>query len=197
MLNKPHLRIFPSQGLNNWRNNWEGRYKATLIDSESYLLTCMRYIELNPVRAGMVADPVNYPWSSYRFNALRQTDSLVTPHFELQRLGNDDGERQAAYRALFNQTLSETQINKIREATNKAWALGESRFKERIQLQLARRVKPAARGGDESQLNSKSIEYDLIGYLLTLMQLTQQAEPVAGENQFKLSRVRYNNCITY
>lgn len=134
---------------------WEGRYKATLIDSESYLLACMRYIELNPVRAGMVADPADYPWSSYRFNALGQTDSLVAPHVELQRLGNDDSERQTAYRALFNQALSETQINAIRDATNKAWALGDSRFKAKIQLQLVRRVEPAARGGDRKSAQFK------------------------------------------
>ncbi len=134
---------------------WEGRYKATLIDSESYLLACLRYIELNPVRAGMAADPADYPWSSYRFNALEQTDSLVAPHVELQRLGNDDSERQAAYRALFNQALSEPQINAIRDATNKAWALGDSRFKAKIQLQLARRVEPAARGGDRKSAQFK------------------------------------------
>jgi len=135
---------------------WEGRYKATLIDSESYLLTCMRYIELNPVRAGMVADPVDYPWSSYRFNAQGQADSLVMPHFEWHRLGNNDNERQAAYRALFNQALSETQINEIRDATNKAWVLGDGRFKERIQLQLARRVEPTARGGDRKSAQFKT-----------------------------------------
>jgi len=134
---------------------WEGRYKATLIDSESYLLTCMRYIELNPVRASMVTDPADYPWSSYRFNALGQTDDLVTPHSEFHRLGTDDSAHQAAYRALFNQSISETQINEIREATNKAWALGDSRFKERIQLQLARRVEPAPRGGDRKSAQFK------------------------------------------
>lgn len=134
---------------------WEGRYKATLIDSESYLLACMRYIELNPVRAGMVADPVDYPWSSYCFNALGQADDLVTPHFEYQRLGNDDGERQAAYRALFRQAISEIQIKEIRDATNKAWALGDSRFKGRIQAQLARRVEPASRGGDRKSAQFK------------------------------------------
>jgi putative transposase len=134
---------------------WEGRYKAALIDSESYLLTCMRYIELNPVRAGMVADPADYPWSSYRFNALGQADSLVTPHFELQRLGSDDSKRQAAYRHLFKHALSEAQINNIRDATNKAWILGEGLFKERIQLQLARRVEPAAKGGDRKSAQFK------------------------------------------
>lgn len=134
---------------------WEGRYKATLIDSESYLLTCMRYIELNPVRAGMVTDSSDYPWSSYRFNALGQTDNLVTPHFEFQRLGNDHSERQTAYRALFTQAISETQITEIRDATNKAWALGDGRFKEQIQLQLARRVEPTARGGDRKSVQFK------------------------------------------
>jgi putative transposase len=134
---------------------WEGRYKATLIDSESYLLTCMRYIELNPVRAGMVADPAEYPWSSYRFNALGQSDDLVIPHSEFHRLGTDDSVRQAAYRALFHQSISETQINEIRDATNKAWALGDSRFKERIQLQLARRIEPSPRGGDRKSAQFK------------------------------------------
>lgn len=134
---------------------WEGRYKAALIDSEAYLLTCMRYVELNPVRAGMVADPADYPWSSYSFNALGRSDDLVTPHFELQRLGNNDSERQAAYRALFKRAIAETQLNEIRDATNKAWALGDGRFKERIQSQLARRVEPLARGGDRKSAQFK------------------------------------------
>lgn len=140
-----------------WRTGtlWEGRYKATLIDSDSYLLTCMRYIELTPVRAGMVTNPAEYPWSSYRFNVLGQTDDLVVPHIEFHRLGTDDSTRQAAYRALFNQPISEAQINEIREATSKAWALGDSRFKEHIQLQLARRVEPSPRGGDKKSAQFK------------------------------------------
>lgn len=127
---------------------WEGRYKATLIDSESYLLTCMRYIELNPVRAGMVAHPSDYPWSSYRFNALGQPDELVQPHAEYLRLGSTEAARRAAYRQLFKHHIAESSIVEIREATNKAWALGSDRFKQRIQKQLDRRVQPSARGGD-------------------------------------------------
>lgn len=127
---------------------WEGRYKATLIDSESYLLTCMRYIELNPVRAGMVGHPSEHPWSSYRHNALGQPDELVTPHPEYQRLGRTDEARQAAYRQLFKHHIAESSIAEIREATNKAWVLGNDRFKRRIQQQLERRVEPSARGGD-------------------------------------------------
>lgn len=127
---------------------WEGRYKATLIDSEAYLLTCMRYIELNPVRAGMVAHPSEYPWSSYHCNAQGQPNGLITPQLEYRRLGKTDDERQAAYRQLFKSHIPESSLNEIRDATNKAWALGNDRFKQRIQKQLERRVEANARGGD-------------------------------------------------
>ena len=128
---------------------WEGRYKATLIDSEAYLLTCMRYIELNPVRANMVIDPSDYAWSSYHFNALGQLSDLIVPHPEyLHLVGESTEARQAAYRALFKHHISENSITEIREATNKAWVLGNDRFKQLIQEQLGRRVEPKARGGD-------------------------------------------------
>ena len=127
---------------------WEGRYKATLIDTETYLLTCMRYIELNPVRAGMVAHPSDYPWSSYHSNALGQANDLITPHLEYWRLGKTDEDRQAAYRQLFKSHIPESSLDEIREATNKAWVLGNDRFKRRIQKQLERRIEPNAKGGD-------------------------------------------------
>ncbi len=77
---------------------WEGRYKATLIDSETYLLACYRYIELNPVRAGMVDHPSEYLWSSYRFNALGEENENINPHRLYRRLGRTPKERQKAYR---------------------------------------------------------------------------------------------------
>jgi len=127
---------------------WEGRYKATLIDSEAYFLTCMRYIELNPVRAGMVEHPSEYPWSSYHCNAQGQVNKLLTPHLEYRRLGKSDEDQQTAYRQLFNSHIPESSLSEIREATNKAWVLGNDQFKQRIQLQLKRRVEPNAKGGD-------------------------------------------------
>jgi putative transposase len=127
---------------------WEGRYKATLIDSESYLLTCMRYIELNPIRAGMVSHPSYYPWSSYHCNALGQPNKMVTPHIEYLRLDKTDEARRSAYRQLFKHRIAEDCLEEIREATNKAWVLGNDRFKRRIQKQLERRVEPNAKGGD-------------------------------------------------
>lgn len=127
---------------------WEGRYRATVIDSEQYLLACMRYIELNPVRAGMVSHPSEYPWSSYRCNAVGEEDSLVCPHREFRKLGQTGEERQSAYRQLFRSRIPDITLDEIRTATNKAWVLGGGRFQERIQKQLNRRVAPVARGGD-------------------------------------------------
>ena len=127
---------------------WEGRYKATVIDTDAYLLTCMRYIELNPVRAGMVSHPSEYRWSSYHYNALGHADVLVSDQLLYRQLGKTDEARQAAYRQLFRHHLSEASLSEIRDATNKAWVLGGDRFKQRLQKQLDRRVEPAARGGD-------------------------------------------------
>jgi putative transposase len=108
----------------------------------------MRYIELNPVRAGMVTHPSEYPWSSYRYNALGQHDERVIPYLEYRRLGKTDKEREAAYRQLFKQRIPNDSLTEIREATNKAWVLGNDRFKQRIQKKLDRRVEPKAKGGD-------------------------------------------------
>lgn len=127
---------------------WEGRYRATLIDTEAYLLTCMRYIELNPVRAGMVSHQSEYPWSSYHHNAMNRVDDLVTPYLEYLRLGRTAEERQAEYRQLFEHHIPEHNIDEIRQATNKAWVLGGDQFKQWAQKQSGRRVEPEDRGGD-------------------------------------------------
>lgn len=115
---------------------WEGRYRATVVDSEQYLLTLMRYIELNPVRANMVAHPRDYPWSSHAFNALGETgpnSNWLTPHPEYSRLGRSPDERQSAYRQLFKAAISGQDLKSIRESTHKGWALGGERFKEKVE----------------------------------------------------------------
>lgn len=127
---------------------WEGRYKATLIDSDNYLLACMRYIEMNPVRAGMASHPESYAWSSYAVNAMGARSDLVSHHHEYLRLGHNDTERQSAYRQLFRSRLDTEIIDQIRDATNNAWVLGNELFKQRIAAQLERRVEPLKRGGD-------------------------------------------------
>ena len=127
---------------------FEGRFKATLIDTEQYLLTCMRYIALNPVRADMVKDPSEYPWSSYHCNARGHQDGLVTPHRKYLALGLSKEKRLSAYRALFRVHLCEKEMTEIRELTNKGWVLGSERFKDMVEEQLSRRVAPLVRGGD-------------------------------------------------
>lgn len=127
---------------------WEGRYRATVIDSEQYLLTCMRYIELNPVRAGMVEHPRDYPWLSYHYNAQGGPDPLVTPHELYLQLGASEPDRQAAYRALFRSRIGDDALNQIRSATNKSWVLGNDRFKSQIEHQIGRQASPKPRGGD-------------------------------------------------
>ena len=125
---------------------WEGRYRSTVIDAEAYLLTCMRYIELNPVRAAMVEHPAEYPWSSCRANTLGEEDSLLTAHSIYQRLGRSENERQSAYRQLFRAHLPKADIEAIRQATNKAWALGNDRFRAKIEALGARRTGPLPKG---------------------------------------------------
>lgn len=127
---------------------WEGRYKSTLIDSERYLLTCSRYIELNPVRAGMVECPANYPWSSYRRNALGRRDPLVSPHSVYEQLGRVPEEREAAYRELFSAQVEEAELRAIRNATEEGSTLGNDQFRKEIELALGRRVARMNHGGD-------------------------------------------------
>jgi putative transposase len=127
---------------------WEGRYRATVLDSEQYLLTCCRYIELNPVRAGMVRRPADYPWSSYRCNAQGENDRLITPHVLYRALDANPKQRQAAYRSLSKHQISLRMLAEIREATNKAWALGNERFQKRVEQLTHRAARPKPRGGD-------------------------------------------------
>ena len=127
---------------------WEGRYRATLIDSERYLLACMRYVELNPVRAGMVRRPRDYPYSSHGGNALGRSDPLLTPHELYTQLGATPEDRCQAYRALFRGRLGEETLQEIREATNKAWVLGNDRFRDKVERLTQRRAAPKPRGGD-------------------------------------------------
>ncbi len=127
---------------------WEGCYKATLLDSEAYLLTSYRYIELNPVRAEMVRHPAEYPWSSYRCNALGDKNPLITPHPLYTALDRDEGIRQVVYRTLFDTHIDSRTLENIRAATNKAWVLGDDRFREKIGRLLDRPMAPRPRGGD-------------------------------------------------
>jgi putative transposase len=125
---------------------WDSRYKSSVIQAEAYLLTCQRYIELNPVRAAMVTDPAHYRWTSYRHNGLGAADSRVTPHALYLALGQSATGRQAAYRALFRAHLDEAAIDDIRLALNQNQPLGNSRFYARIEKLTGVRREARARG---------------------------------------------------
>jgi putative transposase len=127
---------------------WEGRYKSTVVDTDNYLLTVYRYIELNPVRANMVSHAADYPWSSYQGNALGKPIQLLTPHALYWQLGQTDDERQSAYRALFSGLIPKRDMAAIRDATNKAWVLGDEHFKAQIEARTGRRPEALTRGGD-------------------------------------------------
>ena len=120
---------------------WEGRYKASLIDSEAYLLACMRYIELNPVRAEMVNHAGEYQWSSYGANAQGREDSLITPHPLYTALGETTIDRQCAYRELFRHHLDNTLLHEIRDALNHEIVLGRSYFKDKIEAMTQRQTR--------------------------------------------------------
>jgi putative transposase len=125
---------------------WDSRYKSSLIDADSYLLSCMRYIELNPVRAAMVDDPAHYRWTSYRSNALGQVNERLTPHPLYLALGMTGKDRQSAYRALFRASLDQAAIDDIRLALNQNQPLGDSRFTARIAELTGERREARPRG---------------------------------------------------
>lgn len=118
----------------------QGRYKSCLIDTTQYLLECYRYIEMNPVRAGMVDHPAKYFWSSYNHNAQGELNPIVQPHGSFESLGSDSCTRRYNYRELFTHHLKPELVDEIRLATNGNYVLGDSLFKEQIATQLSCRV---------------------------------------------------------
>jgi putative transposase len=125
---------------------WDSRYKSSLVDSETYLIACMRYIELNPVRAGMVRDPGEYPWTSYRANALGCSDPLVTAHAGYLALGFGGEAGRAAYRDLFHSELAPDVLSDIRVALDRGNPLGNRRFCEWVEGALGRACVARSRG---------------------------------------------------
>ena len=119
---------------------WEGRFRSCLTQSEQYLLACYRYIELNPVRAGMVRHPRDYRWSSFHANGDGKLDALITPHEQYLGLARTSESRRENYRALFKAHLDPDVITQIRAATNGNVVLGSKRFEEQIAKMLKRRV---------------------------------------------------------
>jgi len=137
---------------------WKGRYRSCLVQQENYLIQLYRYIELNPVRAGIVDDPADYSWSSYQCNALGKKSDLLSPHPLFSALGVDDDTRQTAYRALFNGHVAGKLLENIRNATNQGLALGNDRFIANVEALTGKCLTPAKRGRPTGWRKTKTNE---------------------------------------
>jgi putative transposase len=143
---------------------WEGRFKSSAVQADTYLLTCQRYIELNPVRAGMVIDPGQYRWSSYQCNGLGREDELVTGHPIYLAQALDGESRRAFYRALFRSDLDEAALGDIRLAISQSQPLGNSRFAAEVCAAAGVRRARARRGrpdgsGSKTQVLEDQTEF--------------------------------------
>ena len=125
---------------------WEGRYRSTLIETERYLLACMVYLDLNPVRAGIVAQPLAWPWSSHAHHLGQRSDRLVTPHALYWALGNTPFAREAAYAALVQAGVGSSEQAALTDAALSGWALGGADFVAALQKKSPRRVAKAKPG---------------------------------------------------
>lgn len=132
---------------------WEGRYKSSLVGGERYLLAVYRYIELNPLRANMVTLPGEYPWSSYRHNAMGIHIELVQEHPVYLGLSNTKAGRLLAYRELFERRIPPSLIQEIRLCANKEWVLGDKTFNEQIERAIGRTINNDGWGGDRKSKN--------------------------------------------
>ena len=125
---------------------WEGRYKSTVIDADQYLLTCMAYLDLNAVRAGLVAQAADYVWSSHGYYIGQKADKLITPHPLVWGLGNTPFAREAAYADLVRGGISASQQTQLTDAALRGWALGDKKFVDGLQTLTQRRLSRAAAG---------------------------------------------------
>jgi putative transposase len=130
---------------------WEGRYKSTLIETDRYLLACMAYIDLNPVRAGVVAQAKDYPWSSHGHYAGLRVDRMITPHPLYWGLGNTPFAREAAYAQLVQEGVSPKQQQELTDSVLRGWALGSPQFMDGLQKKTERRLSKGKPGRPVSQ----------------------------------------------
>jgi putative transposase len=130
---------------------WEGRYKASPVQDDEYLLTCYRYIELNPVRAGIAVSPGAYEYSSYRSNALGIHNPLISPHPTYFELGRNRKGRCRAYRGLFHDRFSDNELCRIRSSTNACRIIGDQHFLSRMESKIGHPLRPGKVGRPRSR----------------------------------------------
>jgi putative transposase len=141
---------------------WEGRFRACAVHAEDYLLACMRYIELNPVRAGLAGSPGDYRWSSFGGNALGHADRLLSEHELYTRLGDSRTGRLTAYREMFAGRLHDAVLAGIREATMSGHLLATELARKRLELERGRLLGPAPIGRPKVQVDSEAGVVELL-----------------------------------
>jgi putative transposase len=137
---------------------WEGRFRSCIAESAAYVLACYRYIELNPVRAGIVDHPGAYLWSSYAVNAGMRVDPLITPHAEFAGLSDDASACHRTYRELVTGGVQASLVQAIRSATNGGYPLVSDRFKSEMTLPAGRKLEPGRAGRRKSGSDPDSRE---------------------------------------
>ena len=135
---------------------WEGRFRMSLVDSDSYFYTVSRYIEMNPVRAGIVKHPSGYRWSSYMANADGRYSSVVTQHKLYMKLGANPRKRSRAYRQLFVHGENRNDVELIRYATNRCLPLGQNDFINKLEKASGKRLLPGSHGGDRKSVGFRA-----------------------------------------
>jgi putative transposase len=131
---------------------WEGRFKASLIDSDNYLLACCRYVDLNPVRATLVTAPGDYAWSGYRRRAGLTSDSVLADHSTFDTLGTTASQRASAYRRFVERGVGEDELALIRQAVQRNQLTGGAKFKTEIEGRMGRRVSTKSQGRPRTQV---------------------------------------------
>jgi putative transposase len=144
-LGRHYVRYF-NQSYQRTGTLFEGRFKSCIVQQSTYFMVCLRYIELNPVRAGMVANPADYRWSSYRANGFGRASKLWTPHPLSLGLGNTDSERQVHYRSLFESHIEGELLSDVRISVNRGLALGSEQFRQEVEVLGGRRQRLLKRG---------------------------------------------------
>jgi putative transposase len=130
---------------------WQGRYKATVIESQTYFLTCCSFIELSPVQAGLALEPADYAWTSYLHHIGARHDALITDHSLYWGMGNTPFQREAAHKQMLEQGVSQKDGEALLHAVEKGWLLGSPAFKAEMAKHTTRRVVPGQRGRPRTQ----------------------------------------------
>lgn len=125
---------------------WDGRFKASLVATDEYLLSCCRYVDLNPVRAAIVAEPQEYEWSGYRGRTGMQGDSVLDKHSVFEALGRSPETRALAYRHFVENGTSDRELSIIRQALQRNQVTGNTRFKAEIEARIGRRLSDKPQG---------------------------------------------------